>query len=72
MQTCKQHKKVDDGKPSVQCGNPAIFRYTWPGSDESFICDDCVGTLQGVANALGLHLQIIPLFTVDSDKVSST
>lgn len=43
------------------CDNPARYRYTWPGNDESVICQDHVSKLRGVAEAMGLHLQIIPI-----------
>ena len=47
------------------CKNLARYRYTWPGSDESLICDEHVGRLRGLANAMGLHLQVIPLSEED-------
>jgi len=43
------------------CDNTARYRFTWPGRDESVICEEHVGQLKGVANAIGLHLQVIPL-----------
>ena len=42
-----------------KCENAALFRYTWPGNDESFICLEHSLWLQKVANAIGLHLQMI-------------
>jgi len=47
------------------CDNPARYRYTWPGRDESFICEEHVGKLKAIANAIGLYLQIIPLSEVE-------
>lgn len=44
-----------------QCTEPAAYRYTWPGLDESFICEDHVEKLRSVASGLGMHLQVIPL-----------
>ena len=44
-----------------KCENPALFRYTWPGKDESFICAICAIKLTTVANAIGLPLQMIRL-----------
>jgi len=41
--------------------NPAKYRYTWPGTDEAFICEDHVDRLRGIANVIGLHLQVILL-----------
>jgi len=45
----------------AQCQQQAAFRYTWPGTDESFICSEHAKKLRNVAAALGLHLQLIPL-----------
>lgn len=50
-ETCKQSG----------CSDPASHRFTWPGRDESFICEKHVGKLRGVAQAMGMHLQVIPL-----------
>ena len=44
-----------------KCGSPAMYRYTWPGKDESLVCVICAMKLQTVAAAIGLHLQIIKL-----------
>lgn len=44
-----------------QCTHPAEFRFTWPGQDESFICEHHVGKLRSTANAMGMHLQVIQL-----------
>lgn len=44
-----------------QCPCAASYRYTWPGRDEAFICGECVKRLRGVAAAMGLPLQIVPL-----------
>ena len=44
-----------------KCPNQALFRFTWPGRGESFICIDHAPQLQGVAQAMGLYLQLIPL-----------
>ena len=43
------------------CDNLANHRFTWPGRDESVICEEHIGKLRAVAQAIGLHLQIIPL-----------
>ena len=43
------------------CDNPAKYRFTWPGNDESVICEFHVHGLTAIANAMSLHLQIIPL-----------
>ena len=46
-----------------KCKEPALFRYTWPGQDESYICLDHALKLDNVANSIGLYLQLIQLST---------
>ena len=43
------------------CTESAEYRYTWPGQDESYICGIHAIKLTNIANAMGLHLQLIPL-----------
>jgi len=43
------------------CGETAAYRFTWPGHDESVICETHVQKLHAVASAMGLPLQVIPL-----------
>uniref|UniRef100_A0A6M3KFG2 Uncharacterized protein n=1 Tax=viral metagenome TaxID=1070528 RepID=A0A6M3KFG2_9ZZZZ len=43
------------------CDEKAAYRYTWPGRDESFICEKHVYNLQAIARAMGFPLQVIPL-----------
>lgn len=43
------------------CKNLATVRYTWPGQNESFACSEHALQLLGVASAMGLPLQLIPL-----------
>lgn len=43
------------------CTNKALYRYTWPGQNESGICEFHKPKLENIANAMGLPLQIIPL-----------
>ncbi|MEE9610373.1 MAG: hypothetical protein V3W19_03935 [Desulfatiglandales bacterium] len=45
----------------AQCQNKATFRYTWPGKDESFICDEHEEQLRRIADAMGFHCQTIPI-----------
>jgi hypothetical protein len=42
----------------VQCGNEALWRYTWPGRDEQFCCEEHKQQILGVAEAMGFHLQM--------------
>ena len=48
-----------------RCQNGASYRYTWPGRNESFICNDHAPKLRAVSNAMGLPLQMIPLLHED-------
>lgn len=57
VMTCNQRRRDGDGV----CGNPSVFRYTWPGHDEAGICHEHVGKLRGVAQAMGFHLQLIEI-----------
>jgi len=47
------------------CNNLAKYRFTWPGKDESLICEEHVKKLKHVAKAMGLNLQIITLSQKD-------
>lgn len=47
------------------CKNYARHRFTWPGRNESFICEEHVYKLKDVAEAMGLPLQVIPLTSED-------
>ena len=46
---------------SEQCPLPAKYRYTWPGQDEAVCCVWHGNALRNVANAIGMHLQMISL-----------
>jgi len=46
---------------NIKCMSPALFRYTWPGQDESFCCLLHGNQIASVASAIGLHLQLIEL-----------
>jgi hypothetical protein len=49
-------------KPEEQtCQEPALFRYTWPGRDESYVCLTHAQGLINIAQAMGFHLQLIIL-----------
>jgi hypothetical protein len=45
----------------ANCSNQGSYRYTWPGKDEAHICETCAPKLRRVAQAIGLHVQLIPL-----------
>ena len=43
------------------CPLTGAYRFTWPGKDEAVICENHIGKLRDIADAIGLHLQIMPL-----------
>lgn len=43
------------------CESIADWRFTWPGQDEAGICEHHVGKLRGIAAAMGVYVQVIPL-----------
>jgi hypothetical protein len=45
------------------CDKVASHRFTWPGNDEAFICENHQRQLKRVADTMGLHLQTISLGT---------
>ena len=51
MKLCKQ----------AGCQELAVYRFTWPGRDESFICAKHKPKLISIATAMGLHLQVVAL-----------
>ena len=44
-----------------KCNQPAIYRYTWVGRDESFVCVMHAMKINGIADAMGYQIQFIPL-----------
>lgn len=42
-----------------------MFRYTWPGKVERWICFEHSGQVNAIAEAMGLPLQFIPLTVAD-------
>lgn len=48
------------------CDKPCIARFTWPGRDEAFACVSHALKLKSVAEAMGLHLQLLPLVAVQA------
>lgn len=51
----------------TKCPNRAEYRFTWPGKDESFVCMGHSDKLRNVAQAIGLHVQLIPIHESDFD-----
>ena len=49
----------DEGQKT--CENPGAFCYTWPGQNQAVACAEHDLQLRGVANAIGMHLQMIPI-----------
>lgn len=48
------------------CTQPAMYRFTWPGKDENYICLIHALKLIDVAKSIGLHVQLIPLNVEDA------
>lgn len=51
MTHCNQHG----------CTEPSAYRFTWPGKDEAGICEKHAPQLRGIARAMGMYIQLIPL-----------
>lgn len=45
----------------VICEKEAEFLFTWPGKDQAGACAEHANKALGVAGALGMHLQMIPI-----------
>ena len=45
----------------TDCMEMANFRFTWPGRCESFCCAEHARKIMGIADAVGLPLQLIVL-----------
>ena len=54
----------------AKCQEQALFRYTWAGRNESFCCLTHAQQIQGVAQAMGYYVQLIPLSGDEQSKVS--
>lgn len=50
------------------CSEPGVYRFTWPGRDEATICEQHIGHLCAVADAIGLYLQIRPVAEPSKDN----
>lgn len=59
--TCNQHN----------CENPGALRFTWPGRDEAHVCIEHAQRLRNIANAMGMHIQLIPLTIPPTDEGGS-
>lgn len=44
---------------SRRCEGVPVARFTWPGSNEQLACLACALKAKEVADALGLHLQVL-------------
>ncbi len=50
------------------CEHEPAYRFTWPGRDEEGICEMHAAKLTGVARAMGLYVQLIPLETEPASR----
>jgi len=54
----------------TKCKQPPLFRYTWAGHDESFVCLEHAQQLKNIADAIGYYVQLIPLSGDEQMKTS--
>ena len=54
----------------MKCDQQALFRYTWAGRDESYCCLEHAQQIQGIAQAMGYYVQLIPLSEEEQMKAS--
>ena len=54
------------------CEIEAIVKYTWPGRDQAGSCINHMARIQGVAEAMGLHIQFLPLDKEEQDALLNT
>ena len=59
--TMKYEPEVKPKCNQKGCTEDGAYRFTWPGKDEATICEGHINNLRGVSDAMGLHLQVIPL-----------
>lgn len=57
----EQPDRVRCNQKDPDCEAMPVYRFTWPGRDEAFICEVHALKLRSVASAMGLHLQLITL-----------
>ena len=53
------------------CDQPADFRYTWPGQDESYACYAHGREIARIAHAMGFYLQLTILTPADGNPTCS-
>lgn len=51
----------------MKCDAQAVFRYTWPGKAESFICAGHAPKLRKIAEAIGCPVEFILLGAVEME-----
>jgi hypothetical protein len=51
------------------CSEDAYYRYTWPGNDESYICKNHARKITNISNAMGFHIQMIPLEKENNEQL---
>ncbi len=43
------------------CNDIPAYRFTWPGTNEAAVCENHSRYVKGVASALGMYIQLIPI-----------
>ena len=49
------------------CNKPAVYRYTWPGRNEAFICEQHAQGIRVISNAMGFYVQLIEVEPEDGN-----
>ena len=57
----REEKEPMTAPLTLTCQEYAVFRYTWPGRGESFICLQHSLAMIAIAKAMGLYVQLVPL-----------
>ena len=55
--------------PTKECGEPADYRYTWPGAGEDYACFAHGREIARIAHAMGFYLQLIVLTPTDPPQI---
>lgn len=61
MVTTASHNNCEVLCSQRDCGQPATALFTWPGKDETGICEQHLPKLRAIATGLGMYLQVKPI-----------
>lgn len=63
----REEKCMTMDEKTHQCEMIPMFRYTWPGNDETYSCYAHAMQLVNISQAMGFHLQLIPLLPLEME-----